>query len=208
MLLVPDATVDTVTVHITYLVGSRHEGYGEKGMAHLLEHMLFKGSPRFPDVKPEFTRRGARWNGTTAFDRTNYFETLPASEENLDWALAFEADRMVNASVRKEDLDSEMTVVRNEFERGENNPGSVLNQRMQQLAFAWHNYGNAIIGARARTSKMCRSNGCAASTAPKYIDASTRPDGPDRREQGGPRTPARRRGTGSAGWNARRHPHR
>jgi zinc protease len=149
VLLVPDATVDTVTVHITYLVGSRHEGYGEKGMAHLLEHMLFKGSPRFPDVKPEFTRRGARWNGTTAFDRTNYFETLPASEENLDWALAFEADRMVNAFVRREDLDSEMTVVRNEFERGENSPGSVLNQRMQQLAFAWHNYGNAIIGARS-----------------------------------------------------------
>ena len=71
VLLVPDATVDTVTVHITYLVGSRHEGYGEKGMEHLLEHMLFKGSPRFPEVKPEFARRGARWNGTTAFDRTN-----------------------------------------------------------------------------------------------------------------------------------------
>jgi zinc protease len=149
VLLVPDATVETVTVHITYLVGSRHEGYGEKGMAHLLEHMLFKGSARFPDVKPEFTRRGARWNGTTSFDRTNYFETLPASDENLDWALALEADRMVNAFVRKEDLDSEMTVVRNEFERGENSPGSVLQERMQQLAFAWHNYGNAIIGARS-----------------------------------------------------------
>jgi len=149
VLLAPDASADTVTVHITYLVGSRHEGYGEKGMAHLLEHMLFKGSRRHPDVKQEFTRRGARWNGTTSYDRTNYFETLPASEDNLDWALGMEADRMVNSFVRKEDLDSEMGVVRNEFEMGENSAGGVLFQRMQRLAYAWHNYGNAIIGARS-----------------------------------------------------------
>ena len=149
LLLAPDASADTVTVHITYLVGSRHEGYGEKGMAHLLEHMLYKGSKRHPDVKQEFTRRGARWNGTTSYDRTNYFETLPATEDNLDWALGMEADRMVNSFVRKEDLDSEMSVVRNEFEMGENSAGGVLFQRMQRLAYAWHNYGNAIIGARS-----------------------------------------------------------
>ena len=149
VLLAPDASADTVTVHITYLVGSRHEGYGEKGMAHLLEHMLFKGSQRHPDVKQEFTRRGARWNATTSYDRTNYFETLSASEENLDWALGMEADRMVNSFVRKEDLDSEMSVVRNEFEMGENSAGGVLFQRMQRLAYAWHNYGNSIIGARS-----------------------------------------------------------
>jgi len=149
VLLVPDPSADTVTVHITYLVGSRHEGYGEKGMAHLLEHMLFKGSKRHPDVKQEFARRGARWNGTTSFDRTNYFETLPATADNLDWALGMEADRMLHAFVRKEDLASEMTVVRNEFEMGENSPGSILLQRMQRLAFGWHNYGNAIIGARS-----------------------------------------------------------
>jgi zinc protease len=149
VLLAPDASADTVTVHITYLVGSRHEGYGEKGMAHLLEHMLFKGSRRHPDVKQEFTRRGARWNATTSYDRTNYFETLSATEENLDWALGMEADRMVNSFVRKEDLDSEMSVVRNEFEMGENSAGGVLFQRMQRLAYAWHNYGNSIIGARS-----------------------------------------------------------
>jgi zinc protease len=149
LLLAPDASADTVTVHVTYLVGSRHEGYGEKGMAHLLEHMLFKGSQKHPDVKQEFARRGARWNGTTSFDRTNYFETLPASGDNLEWALAMEADRMRYAFIRQEDLDSEMTVVRNEFEMGENSPGSVLLQRMQRLAFDWHNYGNAIIGARS-----------------------------------------------------------
>ena len=149
VLTVPDPSADTVTVHVTYFVGSRHEGYGEKGMAHLLEHLLFKGSKNVANVKEEFTRRGARWNGTTASDRTTYFETLAATPENLDWALAMEADRMVNSFVSRADLDSEMTVVRNEFEMGENSPGSILFQRMQRLAFPWHNYGNAIIGARS-----------------------------------------------------------
>jgi zinc protease len=154
VLTLPDPGADTVTVHIVYLVGSRHEGYGEKGMAHLLEHMLFKGSKNFPDVKGELTRRGARWNGTTSNDRTNYFETMSASEANLDWALAMEADRMLNSRVSREDLDSEMTVVRNEFEMGENNAGSVLFQRMQQAAYAWHNYGNPIIGERTDIERV------------------------------------------------------
>jgi zinc protease len=149
MLMLPDPGIDTITVHIVYLVGSRHEGYGEKGMAHLLEHMLFKGTTRYPSIKDELVRRGARWNGTTSSDRTNYFETFAATDDNLDWALSLEADRMVNARVTREDLDSEMTVVRNEFESGENSPGSVLFQRIQQLAFPWHNYGNAIIGNRS-----------------------------------------------------------
>ena len=149
VLLLPDPGVDTVTVHIIYLVGSRHESYGEKGMAHLLEHLLFKGTKRHPDIKEELTRRGARWNGTTSNDRTTYFETLSASGDNLEWALALEADRMLNSRVAKEDLDAEMTVVRNEFEMGENNAGGVLLQRMQQLAYPWHNYGNPVIGSRA-----------------------------------------------------------
>lgn len=149
VLVLPDPGAETVTVHVTYLVGSRHEGYGEKGMAHLLEHMLFKGSKGFPDVKGELVRRGARYNGTTSADRTTYFETLSASGDNLAWTLSMEADRMVNSFVRRSDLDSEMTVVRNEFEMGENNPGSVLLQRMQQEAFFWHNYGNSTIGARS-----------------------------------------------------------
>ncbi|MGQ0547836.1 MAG: M16 family metallopeptidase [Betaproteobacteria bacterium] len=154
VLTLPDPGVDTVTVHIVYLVGSRHEGYGEKGMAHLLEHLLFKGSKRFPDIKGEFTRRGARWNGTTSNDRTNYFETLSASDEDLEWAIALEADRMVNSFVSKAHLDSEMTVVRNEFEMGENSPGSVLFSRMQQAAFPWHNYGNPIIGERSNIERV------------------------------------------------------
>jgi zinc protease len=154
LLTVPDPGADSVTVHITYLVGSRHEGYGEKGMAHLLEHLLFKGTKRHPDLKEELTRRGARYNGTTSNDRTNYFETLPAAGDNLEWAIAMEADRMVNSFVSRRDLDAEMTVVRNEFEMGENNPGGVLFQRMQQLAFPWHNYGNPVIGSRSDIERV------------------------------------------------------
>ncbi len=149
ILLVPDNSVDSVMVHITYLVGSRHEGYGEKGMAHLLEHMLFKGTARHPKLKEEFAARGVRFNGSTSYDRTNYYETMSATPQNLDWAIGIEADRMINSFVRKSDLDSEMTVVRNEFESGENNPSSILRQRMAQIAFPWHNYGNAVIGARS-----------------------------------------------------------
>ena len=154
LLTLPDPGADTITVHIVYLVGSRHEGYGEKGMAHLLEHLLFKGSKRHPNLKEDFTRRGASWNGSTSNDRTNYFETMPASDDNLQWALGMEADRMVNSFVSKADLDAEMTVVRNEFEMGENSPGSVLFQRMQQLAFPWHNYGNPIIGERSNIEQV------------------------------------------------------
>jgi zinc protease len=149
LLTVPDRSADTVGVYIVYMVGSRHESYGEKGMAHLLEHLLFKGTPRHANPKAALNARGARYNGTTSFDRTNYFETLTASDENLDFALGLEADRMVNSFVSKADLDSEMTVVRNEFESGENNPGSVLMKRMQQAAFPWHNYGRSVIGARS-----------------------------------------------------------
>ena len=89
MLLFPDATKPTTTVNVTYLVGSRHENYGETGMAHLLEHLVFKGTPSIPNVFQELGRRGMQFNGTTFFDRTNYYETFTASDENLDWALAW-----------------------------------------------------------------------------------------------------------------------
>lgn len=149
LLLVPDPSIDTTTVSVTYVVGSRNEGYGETGMAHLLEHLMFRGTARHPNIKRELTQRGARYNGTTSLDRTNYFETFPASKGNLDWALDIESDRMVNALIAKRALDSEMTVVRNEFESGENSPFTVLRERVAATAFLWHNYGNAIIGARS-----------------------------------------------------------
>lgn len=149
VLLFPDPSSPKTTVNITYLVGSRHEGYGETGMAHLLEHLLFKGTPKHPNIPQELTEHGASANGTTWYDRTNYYETFPTSDENLEWALSLEADRMINSYVAKKDLDSEMTVVRNEFERGENSPSGILNERVFSTAFLWHNYGNSTIGARS-----------------------------------------------------------
>lgn len=149
VLLFPDASRPTVTVNVTYLVGSRHENYGETGMAHLLEHLLFKGAKRNGDITKQFSERGMQFNGTTSLDRTNYYEVFQASKENLDWALQMEADRMVNSFVSAKDLASEMTVVRNEFEAGENEPGNVLFKRMQSIAYDWHSYGRSTIGNRS-----------------------------------------------------------
>jgi zinc protease len=154
VLLVPDDSKETVTVNVTYLVGSRHEGYGETGMAHLLEHMLFKGSPKHPKVWEELKQRGASNNASTWYDRTNYFETLPASGDNLAWALEMEADRMINSSIAQKDLSSEFSVVRNEFELGENDPAGILSERMWSSAYLWHNYGKSTIGSRADIEKV------------------------------------------------------
>ncbi|HET9328472.1 MAG TPA: pitrilysin family protein, partial [Candidatus Eisenbacteria bacterium] len=127
---------------------SRHEGYGETGMAHLLEHMVFKGSKKHTNITQELAAHGTRPNGTTWVDRTNYFETFAATEENLDWALDLEADRMVNSFIAKKDLETEFSVVRNEFEIGENSPQRVLLERMMSTAYLWHNYGKSTIGSR------------------------------------------------------------
>jgi zinc protease len=148
VLLYPDAASPKVTINMTYLVGSRHEGYGETGMAHLLEHMNFIQTTSGREIKKEIVDRGALWNGSTSEDRTNYYETVPATDDNLKWALGLEADRMVNVKMAKELLDTEMTVVRNEFERGENNARSVLEERVASTAYLWHNYGKSTIGSR------------------------------------------------------------
>ncbi|HET7110018.1 MAG TPA: pitrilysin family protein, partial [Gemmatimonadales bacterium] len=149
VLLFPDQSKPTVTVNVTYLVGSRHEGYGETGMAHLLEHLMFKGTPSHPDIPAELSTHGSNANGTTWYDRTNYFETVPSTPENLAWALSMESDRMVNSNIAKKDLESEFTVVRNEFESGENSPFNVLEERVLSTAFLWQNYGHSTIGARS-----------------------------------------------------------
>jgi zinc protease len=149
ILLIPDPSIDTMTYNVTYLVGSRQEGYGETGMAHLLEHLMFRGTKRVPNIKAGYQQRGVRYNGSTSFDRTNYFGTFPASEATLSYVLDAEADRMVNAPIARTALDAEMTVVRNEFESGENSPASVLRERMAASAYLWHGYGRAIIGARS-----------------------------------------------------------
>src|SRR5688572_9014158 len=149
VLLFPDASKPTITVNITYMVGSVHEGFGETGMAHLVEHMLFKGSKKHPNIPQELTNYGSRRNGSTAPDRTNYFETVPATDANLDWALDLEADRMVNSFIARKDLESEFSVVRNEFESGENNPFRVTLERVMDAAFRWHGYGRSTIGNKS-----------------------------------------------------------
>jgi zinc protease len=154
VLLFPDGSQSKMTVNLTVLVGSRQEGYGETGMAHLLEHMVFKGTPRHPKIPKELQEHGAQFNGSTSNDRVNYFETLAATDENLEFALDLEADRMVNSYIKQEDLDSEMTVVRNEFERGENSPGRVLSERISAAAYDWHNYGKSTIGNRTDIERV------------------------------------------------------
>src|SRR5271157_233358 len=149
VLLFPDQSQPKVTVNVTYLVGSRHEGNGEAGMAHLMEHMLFLRTKSGKDIKKEMTDRGAQWNGTTSDDRTNYYETVTASDENLAWALGLEAERMTSMRIEKELLDKEMTVVRNEFEMGDNYPTNVLEERTIGVAYSFHPYGKPTIGSRS-----------------------------------------------------------
>ncbi|HEY8459448.1 MAG TPA: pitrilysin family protein [Blastocatellia bacterium] len=149
VLLFPDPTKQTITVNMTYLVGSRHENYGETGMAHLLEHLVFKGTPKHRNIPQELTERGTRPNGSTWYDRTNYYETFAATEDNLRWALDLESDRMINSFIAKKDLESEFSVVRNEYESGENDPFRAMISRIMEASFAWHNYGKSTIGERS-----------------------------------------------------------
>src|SRR6187551_223618 len=154
VLLYPDQADPKITVNVTYLVGSRHEGYGETGMAHLLEHMNFIETTNGRRIKDELVSRGASWNGTTSDDRTNYYETFTATDDNLRWALGLETDRMVNVKFTKPILDTEMTVVRNEFERGENSPAAILSERVASTAYLWHNYGKSTIGSKDDLEKV------------------------------------------------------
>jgi zinc protease len=154
LLLFPDPSKPKLTVNISYLVGSRHEGYGETGMAHLLEHMLFLRTKDGRDVKKELTDHGAEWNGSTDYDRTNYYEIVKATDDNLRWAIALEAERMVHMRIEKALLDKEMTVVRNEFEERENDPFSILQQRVMEEAYTFHNYGKVPIGNQSDIERV------------------------------------------------------
>lgn len=155
VLLFPDGSQPKITVNVTYRVGSRNEGYGETGMAHLLEHMVFKTSKSGRELFKELTdRAGGFFNGQTSYDQTIYFESFPASDENLRWALELETDRMVNMTMLKKDLDTEMTVVRNEMEMGENSPTNVLEERVLSAAYNFHNYGKTVIGARSDVERV------------------------------------------------------
>ena len=149
VLTLPDSSKPTTTVNMTIKVGSRLENYGETGMAHLLEHLMFKGTPHYPDPKKLMSDRGLSWNGTTSEDRTNYFASMAENPENLDFYLHWLSEALTQSFIAKKDLDSEMTVVRNEMEQGENSPFRILLENVQASAFHWHNYSKSTIGARS-----------------------------------------------------------
>ncbi|TNE68437.1 insulinase family protein [bacterium] len=152
VLLKEDHSAPVVTVMITYNVGSRNEVTGTTGSTHLLEHLMFKGTTNFNkakgnDITDVLQNLGAQMNATTWLDRTNYYENLPS--EHMDLAVEIEADRMKNLLLRDEDRKPEMTVVRNEFERGENSPFSALSKAITQSAIVAHPYHHSTIGWRS-----------------------------------------------------------
>lgn len=157
VLLKPDHSVPVVTLNVTFRVGSRNEVTGTTGATHILEHLMFKGSDVFNDakgnsVKQFLERVGGAYNATTWTDRTHYYATL--GKEHLPGYLAIEADRMRNLWLRAEDLASEMTVVRNEYERGENNPAQALSKEVTATAFQAHPYHHSTIGWRSDIEKI------------------------------------------------------
>lgn len=170
VLLIPDASQSNMVVNIVYNVGSKDEGYGEKGMAHLLEHMLFKSTKNLGDIKKQLSDKGGQANGTTWYDRTNYYEIFPSNDENLKWSLQMEADRMINATILQTDLDKEFSVVRNEFEIGENNPTRVMMQNVFSNGYVWHNYGNSTIGSKEDIERV------KAPTLRKFYEKYYQPD--------------------------------
>ncbi len=152
VLLLHNERQPVATVMVTYEVGARNEVAGTTGATHILEHMMFKGTDRFNsaegnDYSSVMERIGARANATTYFDRTNYYATL--ANEHVPQTIELEADRMRNLRIRQEDLDSEMTVVRNEYERGENNPVRTLIKEIYGTAFIAHPYQHPTIGWRS-----------------------------------------------------------
>jgi len=152
VLLMEDHSAPVATFMVTYHVGSRNEAIGHTGSTHILEHMMFKGSKNFnkENGKPIWTvlqNIGAQINATTWMDRTNYFELLPS--EHLESAIAIEADRMRNLLIKDEERQTEMTVVRNEFERGENDPFDTLDKNMWATAYQAHPYHHSTIGWRS-----------------------------------------------------------
>ena len=149
VLLKQDNTAPVATFMVTYNVGSRNEAIGYTGSTHLLEHLMFKGSKKFNTDKGNSVFQvlqsvGARMNATTWLDRTNYFATVPS--QYLETVIEVEADRMRNAYIKEEDRQSEMTVVRNEYERGQNSPVSVLDENIWATAYHAHPYHHSTIG--------------------------------------------------------------
>ncbi len=149
ILMLEDHSAPVATFMVTYRVGSRNEAIGYTGSTHLLEHLMFKGSHNFSRERDNsiwtlLQNVGARINASTWLDRTNYYEMLPS--EHLETAIIVEADRMRQALLRDSDRQPEMTVVRNEFERGENDPWEALDKNIWATAYQAHPYHHSTIG--------------------------------------------------------------
>lgn len=149
IILIPYPSAANTRVELLVRSGSKLEGYGETGMAHLLEHMLFKGAGRRKNIKDDLTKLGASYNGTTSQDRTNYFETVDADPKKVDQLIQIEADRFMRARFTASDLVSEMTVVRNELENSEKEPSQLVLSALARHGFNWHGYSRSTIGARS-----------------------------------------------------------
>jgi zinc protease len=152
ILLAPDTSSPVAGCMVTYHVGSRNEATGYTGATHILEHLMFKGSKHFnketnTTVWDLLETKGAKVNATTWYDRTNYYEVVP--KEHLATAIALEADRMRTARITAEGLASEMTVVRNEFERGENDSMEAVDKQIWAIAYQAHPYHHSTIGWRS-----------------------------------------------------------
>ncbi len=138
-----------VSFAVWYRVGSRHESVGITGISHLLEHMMFKGTPRFGkgEIARNLQRIGASFNAGTSLDYTCYYETLKS--DRLELAMEIESDRMIHAAIPEEEHRLEMTVVRSELERNEDHPHRALYQEAFATAFQAHPYHWPTIGWRS-----------------------------------------------------------
>lgn len=156
ILLVPSHAAPVITFMVVYHVGSRNEAPGNTGSAHLLEHMLFNKSTRnfgranghktFQQVLFEAGADASTTNMTTWYDRMNGYSTLPA--DKLDLAMKIEADRLGRGLILDSERQPEMSVVRNEYEIGENDPGRALSKALIAAAIVAHPYHWNTIGYR------------------------------------------------------------
>jgi zinc protease len=152
VLLLEQAAAPVATLMVTYHVGSRDERTGLTGATHILEHLMFKGTERFhkkagTSIFDTLQRVGARVNASTWLDRTNYYEMLP--KEHLPLAVEIEADRMRGALLDEDDLESERTVILNEYDQGRNEAWRNLYDEVWSAAFVAHPYHHPTIGWRS-----------------------------------------------------------
>lgn len=154
VLFIPDSSKPSTTVNMTYHVGSRFEQYGFTGMAHLLEHLVFRGTKQFPDALQQFSQKGLSANGSTNQDRTNYYAIFAANDDTLEWYLRWQADVMQHIDITDDNLKKEVDIVLNERDRSQNEPMQVLYERIKASAYHWNNAGMAVIGSPDNLKRM------------------------------------------------------